>query len=134
MTSTCGRPRLYCSRRCKKAAGRRRRVSAPVSALRAAVSKRTEPVPTLMSAQPSPDHVEAVRLARAKVERCRRKLDEARAACATFGVEEPDPLEGREFRTYTGTEWLVASGGGFGEPGDYEAMAEAIRERFERDS
>src|SRR4029453_1210535 len=56
---------------------------------------------------PSPPRAEAVRMARAKAERCRRKLDEARAACEALDAEPgPDPLEGRGLPPFTGGERL----------------------------
>jgi hypothetical protein len=99
-----GRPRLYCSRRCKRAARRRRQ-------------RRREWESALAAAK------EALREAELRLFR-------ARAACE---APDANPVEGHEFAAYTGAEWLAARRSGLGSSPDYTEVAEAIRERFEPD-
>src|SRR5512133_3756690 len=112
-----GRPRVYCSRRCKKAAERKRRRFAPF-----------RPRPKCVS--PAPALVRALKA----VQKAERQLAEARAAREALERAALDPLDPpHEYRPHRSfEEYRAAQGGGLLNPGiDVGEVATAIRRQYD---
>jgi len=126
MTSTCqqcgqplaykgtGRPRRYCSRRCKRRAERQRATS----------SARLRP--------PQPAVSPELRAALERIRLAEEQLRAAQAARAALAGPKPDPLDDRHtFTTYTGEEWLAERRGVGSNPGpDTGVIAAHIRHKL----
>jgi hypothetical protein len=137
-----GRPRRYCSRRCKRKAARQRRASfgplrplqrVAVSAESAPPAQQTEPPREreLARSHGSPQRAAALGRAAAKVARCEEELAAARAARAALRPElDPEP---HRYATYGGIEEMrAAHGGAVFNPGiDTNETAQAYRQQAE---
>jgi hypothetical protein len=115
-----GRPRKYCSRRCKRKAARERvasfgplrRVSAPPEQPQpvpaAALPEQKRPSTEVLQAQARrAERAAALGRAAAKVKRAEEELAAAEAARAALRPEL-DPEPPHQFTTYEGGEWLAA--------------------------
>jgi hypothetical protein len=139
-----GRPRKYCSRRCKRKAARERvasfgplrRVSAPPEQPQpvpaAALPEQKRPSTEVLQAQATrAERAAALGRAAAKVARCEEELAAARAARAALRPElDPEP---HRYATYGGIEEMrAAHGGAVFNPGiDTNETAQAYRQQAE---
>jgi len=138
----CGEPLVYkgsgrrpkfCSEACKSKAKRRRRGLGVLfqGAPKRPETPRAEPPAREVKIPRGNFDAAALGRAMAKVKLAEQELAEARAARAALDAE-PDPLDRHEFRTFGSVEEMHR-GGASTSPGiDTEAVAEAIRERFEQ--